>query len=147
MKKILVLLISILLIPNTILASTDTLDRNNLDNYGVNKHWDIVDSNLDNVLNTKLVDASEKIYDFSELLTEEEEKELRKKQIKRGQSLLEKLEEIRDGMLRGYLSKEKLIYIARFVNERKIEAQDARLNEIIEEIELRVQVELAKLMK
>lgn len=83
----------------------------------------------------------------TQMVGEEEEKELRKQQIKRGQSLLEKLEEIRNGLLCGYLSKERLMNIARFVNERKMEAQDARLNEIIEEIELRVQVELAKLMK
>ena len=60
---------------------------------------------------------------------------------------MEKLEEIRDGLLRGYMSKERLIEISRFVNERKLEAQDSRLNDIIDEIELRVQVELAKLMK
>ena len=78
---------------------------------------------------------------------EEEEQELRKKQIKRGQSLLEKLEEIRNGLLSGYISKESLIEIARFVKERKFEAQDERLNEIVAEIELRVEVELAKLMK
>lgn len=78
---------------------------------------------------------------------EEEERELRKKQLKRGQNLLDKLEEIRDGLLRGYMSKERLMEIARFVNERKMEASDERLNNIIDEIELRVQVELAKLMK
>ena len=83
----------------------------------------------------------------AQMVGEEEEKELRKKQIKRGQTLLEKLEDIRNGLLRGYVAKEKLIEIARFVNERKLAAQDERLNEIIEEIELRVQVELAKLMK
>ena len=83
----------------------------------------------------------------AQMIGAEEEKQLRKKQIKRGETLLEKLEEIRDGLLRGYMSKERLIEISRFVNERKLEAQDSRLNDIIDEIELRVQVELAKLMK
>ena len=83
----------------------------------------------------------------AQMIGEEEEKELRRQQIKRGQTLLEKLEEIRDGLLRGYLSKESLMNTARFVHEHKFEAQDERLNEIIEEIELRVEVELAKLMK
>lgn len=83
----------------------------------------------------------------AQMVGDEEEQELRKKQLKRGQSLLEKLEEIRNGLLLGYISKESLIEIARFVKERKFEAQDERLNEIISEIELRVEVELAKLMK
>lgn len=78
---------------------------------------------------------------------DEEERELRKKQLNRGRSLLEKLEEIRDSLLRGYISKERLIEIARQVREKKFTAQDERLNEIIGEIELRVEVELAKLMK
>lgn len=83
----------------------------------------------------------------AQMVGEEEERELRKKQVERGKSLLEKLEEIRDGLLRGYLSKDRLMNIAQFVHERKMEAQDDRLNDIIEEIELRVEVELAKLMK
>ena len=83
----------------------------------------------------------------AQMVGDEEEQKLRKKQIERGQTLLEKLEEIRDGLLKGYLSKDRLMNIAQFVRERKMEAQDERLNEIIEEIELRVEVELAKLMK
>ena len=77
----------------------------------------------------------------------DEERERRKKQLGRGRSLLEKLEEIRNGLLRGYISKDTLIEISRFVKEKKFEAEDETLNEIIDEIELRVEVELAKLMK
>ena len=77
----------------------------------------------------------------------DEERERRKKQLGRGKSLLEKLEEIRNGLLRGYISKDTLIEISRFVKEKKFEAEDETLNEIIDEIELRVEVELAKLMK
>ena len=83
----------------------------------------------------------------AQMVGEEEEKEIRKKQIQRGQSLLEKLEEIRDGLLRGYLPKEKLIEASRLVRANKMEAQDEKLNELISEIELRVEVELAKLTK
>jgi hypothetical protein len=83
----------------------------------------------------------------TQMVGEEEEKELKKQLLQRGNDLLEKLEEIRNGLLRGYLSKDKLIEISRFVKNRKLEAQDDRLNELIEEIELRVEVELAKLMK
>ena len=58
-------------------ASTNTFNRNELENYGVKKNWTIDEKNLDNVMRTPAVDASEKIYDFSELLTDEEEKELK----------------------------------------------------------------------
>lgn len=78
---------------------------------------------------------------------EDEEKQRRQQQVKRGQSLLERLDEIRNGLLRGYISKDRLIEISRFVKERKFEAEDEVLNQIIAEIELRVEVELAKLMK
>ena len=83
----------------------------------------------------------------AQMVGEEEEKEIRKKQIQRGQTLLEKLEEIRDGLLRGYLPKEKLIEASRLVRANKMEAQDEKLNELISEIELRVEVELVKLTK
>lgn len=55
-------------------------NRNDLDNYGVNKKWKINDTNKYNVLNTPLVDSSLKIYDYSNLLTENE-KELLLKRI------------------------------------------------------------------
>lgn len=74
MKKIkyLLIILTILFIPK-VSASTNTYSRNSVKNYGVNKHWKINESNLDYVLKTPLVDANELIYDFSDILTEEEE--------------------------------------------------------------------------
>ena len=77
MKKIIVLLI--LLLPLNIFASTNTSNREELSNLGVNKHWKITAKNRDNVLNTYLVDAKEKIYDFSNILTDSEEDAISKK--------------------------------------------------------------------
>lgn len=77
----------------------------------------------------------------------EEEREIKKKMLKRGTTLIEKLEEIRDGLLLGYISKDKLIEISRFVKDQRINTEDERLSSLIGEIELRVEVELAKLMK
>ena len=77
----------------------------------------------------------------------DEEKEVRKKLIKRGQTLLEKLEEIRDGLLMGYISRDRLIEISRLVKDNRYQSEDPSLQEILGEIELRVEVELAKLMK
>lgn len=58
-------------------ASVVTFNRNELKNYGVNKKWKITDKNKDNIMNTKAVDASEKIYDFSDILTDSEEQDLK----------------------------------------------------------------------
>ena len=79
MKKIKYLLLILLILPFTCNASTNTKDRNEQNNLGVNKHWNITDNNRQNVLNTKSVDAEEKIYDYSDILTDEEEKEIKEK--------------------------------------------------------------------
>lgn len=83
----------------------------------------------------------------AQMVDGEEEKEKRKKMLKRGSALLDKLEDIRDGLLLGYISKDKLIEISRYVKENKFNMADEKLAGIIGEIELRVEVELAKLMK
>lgn len=83
----------------------------------------------------------------AQMVDGEEEKEKRKKMLKRGSALLDKLEDIREGLLLGYISKDKLIEISRYVKENKFNMADEKLAGIIGEIELRVEVELAKLMK
>ncbi len=55
-------------------ASTLVFERTAENNYGVNKKWVINDKNRDAVLNTPLVNASEKIYDFANILNDKEEK-------------------------------------------------------------------------
>ena len=79
MKKFKYILLVLLILPITCYASTNTRNRNELENLGVNKHWNINENNRQNVLNTKSVDASEKIYDYSDILTEEEEKIIKEK--------------------------------------------------------------------
>ncbi|MBP3841663.1 MAG: TPM domain-containing protein [Bacilli bacterium] len=71
--KLLLLILSLILIPN-VFASTQTQNRGDFDNLGVNKHWKITDKNRINVMKTDKVNADEKIYDFSDILTDEEEK-------------------------------------------------------------------------
>ena len=83
----------------------------------------------------------------AQMVSGEEEREKRRQMLRRGDTLLEKLEEIRDGLLLGYISKDKLIEISRYVKETKINTADEKLAELIGEIELRVEVELAKVMK
>lgn len=59
-------------------ASTITYTREKDNNYGVNKKWKINDGNINNVMQTPLVDASEKIYDYANILTDEEEEQIYK---------------------------------------------------------------------
>ena len=79
MKKIKVLLVAILtlVIAMSVNAEVVTQDRTTLENYGVNKKWKITESNKQNILSTPKVDASEKIYDFENVLTDEEKVKLK----------------------------------------------------------------------
>ena len=78
MKKMIIILL-LILFPFQVFAAPQTFDRNTLENNGVNKKWEITDSNKDHVMNTYAVDANEKVYDFAEVLTEEEENKLRER--------------------------------------------------------------------
>lgn len=81
MKKITCLILSLLLFISFVNASelghnSSGYERSESNNYGVNKSITITDSNKDNILRTPYVDAKKKIYDFVDILTAEEEKEL-----------------------------------------------------------------------
>ena len=64
--------------PFLVFASTNTKNREDADNYGVTK-YKVNSKNKSDVLNTPYVDSSEKIYDFSNILSDEEEKEILEK--------------------------------------------------------------------
>lgn len=77
MKKIFYCLLTLLLFFSlNVNASTNTYERTEENGYGVKKETDYHDK-LDSIKKTKYVDASEKIYDFSDILTESEEQELK----------------------------------------------------------------------
>lgn len=57
-------------------ASTNTYDRNELENYGIKKNID-VNSKMNYIMKTKAVNADEKVYDFADLLTDDEEQLLK----------------------------------------------------------------------
>jgi hypothetical protein len=61
------------------------------------------------------------------------------------EDLLDRLEEVRNALLVGALPRQKLDELARLVRLRRERVLDARLASILEEIELRCRVELAKL--
>ena len=62
----------------------------------------------------------------------------------RAQDILDRLEDLRVELLTGTLSREKLLQLTRIVGARRAQVTDPRLAEILDEIDLRAQVELAK---
>lgn len=64
-----------------------------------------------------------------------------------GEGILDRLEDIRHGLLAGALPKEKLVGLAQSMRARRRQSDDPRLNRILDEIELRAEVEIAKLTR
>lgn len=73
------------------------------------------------------------------------DREAKKRLVDYGNDLLDKLEELRHGLLMGAIPKEKLIALAQMVRSRRDMPSDPYLSDLLNEIELRVEVELAKL--
>ena len=69
----------------------------------------------------------------------------RKRRARRGEEILERLEEIRRGLLQGTIPKDRLATLARLVREKRERGADPLISQLLDEIELRAEVELAKL--
>jgi hypothetical protein len=76
-----------------------------------------------------------------------EEDVRRKKMVQRGNGLLDSLEKLRGQLLVGSLAPAVIVDISRQMQVHKQMIDDPHMNEIIEDIELRAAVELAKLHK
>jgi hypothetical protein len=63
----------------------------------------------------------------------------------RGDEILDRLEELRRGLLLGHIGADRLGQLARLSRDASRQATDPRLKEVLDEIELRAEVELAKL--
>lgn len=72
-------------------------------------------------------------------------KKNRERAFQRGSSLLDRLDEIRHGLLEGRIPAERLQALAQQLRAEKLTVEDPRQAEILAEIELRCEVELAKL--
>ncbi|MBI1208566.1 MAG: flagellar assembly protein FliX [Azospirillum sp.] len=66
---------------------------------------------------------------------------------KRASDLLDRLEELRLGLLAGSIPAAKLGELSRLIQSRRLTVDDPRLAEVLDEIDLRAQVELAKLSR
>jgi len=71
----------------------------------------------------------------------------RKLAITYGEDLLKRLDELKLGVLNGSMPKEKLTDLAQYLRQKRQSCDDFLLNEIISEIELRAEVEIAKLSR
>ncbi len=70
--------------------------------------------------------------------------ERRSRATKHGHNLLDTLESVRADLLAGHVSEDRLELLARQVSKRQ-SSGDPEVDSVLEEIELRVKVELAKL--
>ena len=68
-----------------------------------------------------------------------------KKALTKGQDLLDRLEDIRHGLLVGSIPIERLKQLKQTLASYDVNSADPRLAEIVQEIEVRAAVELAKL--
>ncbi|HZB91572.1 MAG TPA: flagellar assembly protein FliX [Stellaceae bacterium] len=69
----------------------------------------------------------------------------RRRAVQRGSALLDRLEELRLGLLAGVLPRERLDEMAQLAKTARETVDDPRLAAVLDEIDLRVAVELAKL--
>lgn len=65
----------------------------------------------------------------------------------RAEFMLDQLDQLRHGLLAGRISGQQLSRLAQTVRQRRDHIADPRIREVLDEIELRVAVELAKLRK
>ncbi|CCG40641.1 flagellar assembly protein FliX [Magnetospirillum molischianum] len=75
------------------------------------------------------------------------EREIRHRLIRRGEDLLDGLEALRHGLLMGEIPLEKMTILAQTIRVRRESSSDTRLSALLDEVELRVEVELAKLSR
>lgn len=68
----------------------------------------------------------------------------RKQAQARAEALLDQLDEMRVGMLNGVVSRGNLQSLARIIQSHRNQISDPRLASVLDEIDLRAQVELAK---
>ncbi len=80
-------------------------------------------------------------------LNDETEAKRRRKAMARGQNLLDVLDELRIAVLQGTVPAALLTRLSRTLSEDMETLGDAQLNTLLQEIDLRAQVELAKLSR
>jgi len=96
------------------------------------------------VLDTSSVSGVDAMLAAQEIPVTQSNERSRKKLQDYGDDLLDRLDDLRLGILLGAYSKDKLAELAQRLRQKRDSSEDRKLNEIIAEIELRVEVEIAK---
>jgi hypothetical protein len=78
---------------------------------------------------------------------EEAEQGARRQLARRGEDILDRLDEIRRDILLGGVPRERLETLAQTLRQRRTQVSDPRLIAILDDIELRAAVEIAKLTR
>ena len=97
-------------------------------------------------LDTSAVQAVDSLLSVQEVPDATEERS-RRPMIQYGGDLLDRLDQLRHDLLEGAVPKDKLAELAHRVRAGKKKSDDPKLNEIVDEIELRAEVEIAKLTR
>ena len=71
----------------------------------------------------------------------------RQRRAQRGADMLDRLEDIRRGLLLGAVPKDRLQELAHMMREKRERGADPVVSRLLDEIELRAEVELAKLSR
>jgi hypothetical protein len=64
-----------------------------------------------------------------------------------GNDMLDRLDELRLGILNGVFSKDRLAELAQNMRQKRLDSDDPQLNALIKEIEMRAEIEIAKLTR
>ena len=91
------------------------------------------------------VDALLVVQAATDATDDDAQRRARKRLFERGETILNRLDELRHGLLMGTLPKDRLIELAQLVRGKRDHVDDPLLAQVLDEIELRAEVELAKL--
>ena len=100
------------------------------------------------IASARTISATNSISNIGALLAAQavpDEAEKRRRATKRANSLLDQLDEVRVATLTGNVSKSHLANLSRSLREQSERIEDPQLQQILQEVELRAEVELAKL--
>jgi hypothetical protein len=91
------------------------------------------------------VDSLLAVQEATDSTDQEARRRARRRLYERGESILDHLDELRHGLLLGSIPKERIIELARLVRAKRDKVDDPLLAQALDEIELRAEVELAKM--
>jgi hypothetical protein len=76
---------------------------------------------------------------------EEDPQQRRRRAARRGRDILDALDGLKAAILSGRIGPDRLVQLRTILAERRLDTDDPRLDEVLAHIELRAEVELAKL--